>query len=116
MVTVTKPARWPKTSQALLAVGMSSGLYSNAAAMRCGTELVNEGDTQYDVETKCGRPTFVEQNRWSYNTGSQTFTEILYFSDGRLTLIENGQYGGTGSWPSQQPAVPGKFFRETAAR
>ena len=34
MVTVTKLARWLKTSQALLAVGMSLGLYSHAAAMR----------------------------------------------------------------------------------
>jgi hypothetical protein len=116
MVTVTKLPRWLKTSQVLLAVGMLLGLYSNAVAMRCGTELVNEGDTQYDVAVKCGRPTFVEQNRWIYETGSQTFTEILYFSGGELTLIENGPYGGTGSWPGTQPAAPRKFFREPAAR
>jgi hypothetical protein len=116
MVTVTKPARWPKTSQALLAVAMSLGLYSNAAAMRCGTELVDEGDTQYDVAMKCGLPTVVEQNRWIYNADSQTFIKILYFSGGKLTLIESGQYGGTGRGPSTQPAAPRTFVRETAAQ
>ena len=116
MVTVTKLARWLKTSQALLAVGMSLGLYSHAAAMRCGTELVNEGDTQYEVAMKCGQPTVVEQNHWIYNTGSQSFTKILSFSGGKLAFIENGQYGGTGRWSNAQAIVPRKSVGKTAAR
>jgi hypothetical protein len=69
MFTGTKPARRPKTSPALLAVGMLAGLNSDAAAMRCGTELVDDGDTQHDVALKCGEPTVVDQNRWIYDLG-----------------------------------------------
>jgi len=90
MFTVTKPARWLKTYQSMLVVGVLTGLDSNAAAMRCGTEIVDEGDTQFDVEMKCGLPIVDEQNRWIYNTGSHTFTKIQYFSGGKLSLIENG--------------------------
>ena len=29
-------------------------------AFRCGTELVNEGDTKFEVSHKCGEPDYVE--------------------------------------------------------
>jgi uncharacterized protein DUF2845 len=107
MCTVTKPGRRLKILFALLAVGMLVGLYSNAAAMRCGTKLVDEGDTQQEVAMKCGEPTFVEQNRWIYNPGSHKFIKIVHFRDGQVQFIDSGQYGISGGSPSAtQPINP----------
>jgi hypothetical protein len=36
------------------------GLYAPSFAFRCGTQLVDEGDTKYEVQHKCGRPDYVE--------------------------------------------------------
>jgi hypothetical protein len=105
MFTVTKPARRLKTSYALLAVGTLAAVYSNAAAMRCGTELVDEGDTQHDVALKCGEPTYVEQNRWIYNLGPHKFIKILHFRGGQVHLIDDGQYGSSGRRPTTQQAT-----------
>lgn len=106
MFTRTKPARRPKTSPALLAMGVLAGLYSNAAAMRCGTELIDDGDTQRDVALKCGEPTVVDQNRWIYDVGPHSFVKILHFRGGEVHLIENGRHGDTGRWPSTPTATP----------
>jgi hypothetical protein len=106
MFSVTKPARRLKTSHALLAIAMVAGLYSNAAAMRCGTELVDEGDSQREVALKCGEPTSVEQNRWIYNLGPHTFIKIVHFRGGQVHLIDNGQYGSSGREPATQSASP----------
>lgn len=100
MFIVMKPASRLKTAHALLAIGMLAILNSNAAAMRCGTELVDEGDTQLEVALKCGEPTFVEQNRWHYNLGPHKFIKILHFQDGQLHWIEEGQYGSSDTLPS----------------
>lgn len=32
----------------------------NASAMRCGTQLILEGDNAFDVRTACGEPDYVE--------------------------------------------------------
>jgi len=90
MITVTKPARRLKTSYyALLAVGMLAAVYSNAVAMRCGTELVDEGDTQHEVSLKCGKPTCVEQNRWIYDVGPDEFIKVLHFQGGQVQFIDD---------------------------
>jgi Protein of unknown function (DUF2845) len=102
MYFVTKPARRLKTSHALLAVGLLAGLNSNAAAMRCGTELVDEGDSQHEVALKCGKPTSLEQNRWIYNLGPYTFIKIVHFRGGQVHSIDTGQYGSSGREPAAQ--------------
>ena len=104
MFIVTKPAGWLKISHALLAVGMLAGLNCTAAAMRCGTELVNRGDTQQDVALKCGKPTFVEQNHWIYNLGPHTFVKTVRFRGGQVQSIDNGQYGSSGRETATQSA------------
>lgn len=105
MFTVMKPARRLKTSYALLAVGMLAAVYSNAVAMRCGTELVDEGDTQHEVALKCGEPTYVEQNRWIYNVGPDEFIKVLHFRGGQVHFIDDGQYGSSGRRPTTQQAT-----------
>ena len=83
-----------KTYLTLFAVVTLAALYnSDAFAMRCGTNLIEPGDSQYEVAMKCGKPTVVEQNRWHYDWGSHTFIKILHFTNGQLQAIENGDYG-----------------------
>jgi len=36
------------------------GLPGASLAFRCGTKLVSEGDTKYEVVYKCGEPSYVE--------------------------------------------------------
>ena len=105
MFTVTNPTKRLKPLYALLAVGLLAALYSNAAAMRCGTELVDEGDTQHEVALKCGKPTVVEQNRWIYNMGPHKFVKILHFRGGQVHLIDDGHYGSSGRWLPTQSAT-----------
>lgn len=85
-----------------------------ANAWRCGTALVQEGDTRKDVLQECGRPsahfsqevtykleigTVHERRRfqtidyWVYLTGPNRFARILYFEDGILKSIRRGDYG-----------------------
>lgn len=33
-----------------------SGSLAQAATLRCGSKLVNEGDRSFEVENKCGKP------------------------------------------------------------
>ena len=93
---LSSSSRLLKTYITLLVVVTLSALFIDAAAMRCGTNLVEPGDSQYVVAMKCGKPTFVEQNRWHYDRGSHTFIKILYFTNGQLQTIDNGKYGRSG--------------------
>ena len=88
-----RSSRLLKKFIASFVVVLLTALYGTAAAMRCGTNLIEPGDSQYEVATKCGEPTFVEQNRWHYDWGPHTFIKILYFTDGQLQAIETGDYG-----------------------
>jgi hypothetical protein len=85
-----------------LAAGIAVGLCGNASAMRCGTDIVKQGDARHEVLLKCGSPTFVEQDRWIYNLGSHTFIKVLYFGGDQLQFIDNGQYGSS----ERQSSVP----------
>jgi Protein of unknown function (DUF2845) len=95
-----------KTYLTLFAVVILAVLYSDAAAMRCGTNLVEPGDSQYEVAMKCGKPTVVEQNRWHYDWGSHTFIKILYFTNGQLQTIENGDYGRSNIKQAPTSVIP----------
>jgi Protein of unknown function (DUF2845) len=92
----SRSSRLLKTYITLFVVVMLAALFSDAAAMRCGTNLVEPGDSQYEVAIKCGKPTLVEQNRWHYDWGPHTFIKILYFTNGQLQTIDNGKYGSSG--------------------
>lgn len=58
-----------------------------ADTMTCGQALVETGDTEYQVEQKCGKPTAKEMNRWIYDRGSDEFIYELNFEAGQLTHI-----------------------------
>jgi len=44
----------------LVTVLIAFGLTDPSFAFRCGTELVDEGDTKYEVMHKCGEPDHIE--------------------------------------------------------
>lgn len=90
-----------------------------AQALRCGTDVVNEGDRTFKLLQTCGEPTLVEQGRrrvpyriydnvlgqyamayddvpveiWTYNFGPQRFIQYITIEDGRIKHIESGGYG-----------------------
>jgi len=83
---------------------------SPAYALRCGTNLVEVGDSEAKVLHYCGKPTMktkikkkvmLDGNResittiiqWTYNFGSSDFLYLLNFSGGKLVKISTNGYG-----------------------
>ena len=97
---------------ALMIIIGSSVLASTAArasgpeSFRCGTRLVELGDSLLETAFKCGEPTLqdrrIEQredgllvtvDEWTYNLGPEHFTPMLRFENGKLIHIDLGEYG-----------------------
>jgi hypothetical protein len=92
-----------------------------AAAFHCGQSLIHEGDSRYDVRSKCGEPADIETRSilrqpvvwyggrpvlaapgslvevtvelWTYNFGPHKLMRRLRFEDGELVEIETLGYG-----------------------
>ena len=93
-----------------------------AQALRCGTDLVSEGDSAFTLTKRCGPPTSVEQvegrvaNRqvydpnwnqyrnvaetvsdpyevWYYNFGPTNFVAKITVRNGQVYKIEDDGYG-----------------------
>lgn len=84
-----------------------------ASALRCGTRLVDVGDSKYDVLHRCGEPAATELRQeelieeegsgrrrvitvteeWIYNFGPSSFLYVLLFHEDRLVWIETRGYG-----------------------
>lgn len=57
--------------------------------MRCGNELVEQGDTKGQVLNACGEPDYVDGYRWYYDMGENEAPRIVVFTpDGTVTAIE----------------------------
>ncbi|MDX1656023.1 MAG: DUF2845 domain-containing protein, partial [Candidatus Competibacteraceae bacterium] len=93
------------------------GSVQPALALRCGTDLVLEGDHKVEVLATCGEPEYrdrfviyqrvpelghhreeellvpVQVEEWVYNFGPHRFMRRLLFHDGRLFKIETLSYG-----------------------
>jgi len=78
------------------------GLPAQADTMRCGSSLVSTGDRAFEVERKCGAPTYrdvvgytlgrndreeFQLEEWVYGPTNGMFS-ILRFEGNRLTRIE----------------------------
>ncbi len=79
-------------------------LATNAAALRCGSDLVTVGDSKVEVLRACGEPMLIEVvgtektadrkeilEEWTYDRGPGSFLQILTFRGGRLVRIESGE-------------------------
>lgn len=90
-----------------------------ALALRCGSELVQEGDHVIDVQRACGDPVFAEQwleqmpvlyrphvllpyrqewqavsvRLWTYNFGPRKFMQVIRFENGRVVEVEGLRKG-----------------------
>jgi hypothetical protein len=93
----------------VLVMGLLVGAVPDRAfAFRCGTASVEVGDSVSDLYKKCGQPTFKQTPRqtgaetWWYNQGSARFiTKVVVFG-GKITAIEEEDYGIAG------PVIPAK--------
>ena len=103
---------------AVLAVLMLP-LSARAASLRCGPELVNEGDSRLELVQKCGEPSATEQRvstqtrtvfdpvtyypypvvtqvlteEWTYNFGPNRFMQVVVLENGVLVDVRAGPYG-----------------------
>jgi hypothetical protein len=70
-------------------------------SFRCGTKLVQVGDKQSDVLSKCGQPTSQAEgrlgtggsDRWTYNRGSTQAMVVVRFVGGKVSSIESAERG-----------------------
>jgi hypothetical protein len=77
--------------------------YAWGNAMRCGSKLIEKGDSIVTVKMRCGAPTLVERsftvNRapvetWTYNRGPDQFLVRIRFVDGTVVAVETlHEYG-----------------------
>lgn len=85
----------------LATLALACGL-AEAATLRCGSKLVNEGDRAFEVERKCGKPARTDLvgytggyygdremviEEWVYGP-TNGMLSILTFQGNRLTRIE----------------------------
>ena len=78
---------------------------NHAHALRCGTNIVNIGDTKDEVMQRCGPPIWVDSyvesrglvrqpvEAWTYDFGKTRFMQELLFEDGVLRRINQRQRG-----------------------
>lgn len=90
-----------------LPAALAAGLASPAAhALRCGGDLVTEGDPAYQVREACGPPDYVKplhgykgpdsdygDELWYYNAGPNDLVRELRFREGRLARIRTTERG-----------------------
>ena len=99
------PARRGLGVVVLAAAGLL--LPGEAAALRCGNDLVTEGDYAYEVRRACGEPDAIRplgdplyadyrpsEEIWYYDLGNNRFLRALHFRDGRLRRIETQERSG----------------------
>ena len=66
--------------------------------MRCGTELITEGDSALSVLEACGEPSYGDvdpfgDDEWTYNFGPNEFMIRLTIQEGTVRRIEELDYG-----------------------
>lgn len=90
------------TATAMMAVpAIAQTGQSVLTPVRCGTKLVQIGDTKEQVLAKCGAPYYRYPGTegggemWVYNRGSGRFSGFMRFTGNRLTAIEKTGYGFT---------------------
>ena len=86
---------------ATLVLTLAAAVTHADSGVRCDANLVQRGDTFYEVEERCGVPAFVysrtdfrypgylvQVDEWVYELGRNRFRRQLTFENGRLRMIE----------------------------
>ena len=72
-----------------------------ADSVRCGSSLVVDGDTKYEVLSKCGTPVLIDvvsgpyqwkTEVWTYDAGPNRLLRLLTFRGATLQKIETIEY------------------------
>ncbi len=99
-----------------------------AYALRCGTELVDVGDTRAELHAACGEPRLawrqtlgfragpeplaversVAREVWLYLPGPNDFARLVVIDDGFVVAIEQGRYGR--DYRQRREACAGPLF------
>ncbi|MEE9142797.1 MAG: DUF2845 domain-containing protein [Gammaproteobacteria bacterium] len=61
---------------------------ASASGFRCGTKIVEEGMSTYELIEACGEPTRIEGNRWLYDLGPEEFLKIVFVEGGQVSYIK----------------------------
>lgn len=77
----------------MLLLGTLTMHQAGADSLRCGSKLVDVGDSVEDLLDKCGEPTAREGNRldniWVYDQGPQHLKMIVRISEGVVQSINS---------------------------
>ena len=95
-------------------------IFQSAHAFRCSGKIISEGDSKFEVLSRCGEPDYVEQledqvfigekhffedqlslskavsvrvYQWVYNLGRNRLMQVLTFKNEKLVKIESAGYG-----------------------
>ncbi len=77
------------TGLVVSAAGVAQGL-DTADGMRCGSDLISVGDTEFDVVSSCGEPASKDGNQWAYEQGQGTLVKYVIFMGGKVASIRVG--------------------------
>jgi len=96
-------------SKWVVGVGLAAAsLAAQAGILRCGNQVVQEGEPASAVVARCGKPVLVEDisrrqesqsgeltqvkegERWTLSMGKGQFMQIVTIKDGKITQISNG--------------------------
>jgi len=61
-----------------------------ASTMMCDEGVVNIGDTDADVQEKCGEPNSQSMDKWIYDFGPSEYFTVI-FKEGKVVRILEGQ-------------------------
>jgi hypothetical protein len=70
---------------------IGTGVVTATDAIECGTELVNVGDSEYELLEKCGEPTQRRGNELIYDQGTGSLLKIVTVGNGRVLSIQVGE-------------------------
>ena len=64
-----------------------------ASSMMCDEGVVNIGDMNVDVQSKCGQPNSQNMNEWVYNFGPSQPIYTVIFNEGKVVRILESESG-----------------------
>ena len=75
--------------------GLSALALDDTDSLKCDNGIVQVGDSKFDVQSKCGEPSALEEGGdvWIYDFGS---TEFLYYLTFKHDIVEWIQVGERG--------------------
>ncbi len=76
----------------VIALGSPIFIYAaeEASTMMCDEGVVNFGDTDADVQEKCGEPNSQSMDKWIYDFGPSEYFTVI-FKEGKVVRILEGQ-------------------------